>query len=67
MNETGAAAATTAVREKPPWLAALDGLCLPCADAEFYGLRKHHAACHHGNCRCTYVVPAVWPPGTWPA
>jgi hypothetical protein len=50
----------------PAWLAALDGLCRPCADAEFYGLRKHHANCERGDCRCTFVIPAVWPPGTWP-
>src|ERR1039458_298790 len=30
-------------RERPPWLVALDGLCTPCADAEFYGVRKRHA------------------------
>lgn len=66
-------AETQAVREqaatvtgKPPWLAALDGLCQPCADAEFYGLRRQHADCHHGDCQCTYVIPAEWPAGTWP-
>jgi len=54
-------------RERPAWLAALDGLCRPCADAEFYGTRMRHARCEHGGCRCTYVIPDVWPPGTWPA
>jgi hypothetical protein len=54
------------VREKPAWLAALDGLCQPCADARFYGLRKWHDHCQHGDCACTYVIPIVWPAGTWP-
>jgi hypothetical protein len=65
---------TTAVRqprepaaEKPAWLAALDGLCQPCADAEFYGTRRRHADCEHGDCECQYVIPAVWPAGTWAA
>jgi len=51
----------------PAWLAALDGLCQPCADAEFYGLRMKHTQCEHGDCTCAYVIPAEWPPGTWPA
>lgn len=53
--------------ETPAWLAALDGLCTPCADAEFYGARIRHAGCEHGNCACTYEVPATWPAGTWAA
>jgi hypothetical protein len=58
---------TTAARERPAWLTALDGLCTPCADAEFYGVRKRHAGCEHGDCRCQFTVPAQWPAGTWPA
>jgi hypothetical protein len=27
---------------------ALDGLCRPCADAEFYGTRKRHEGCERG-------------------
>ena len=54
-------------RERPAWLVALDGLCRPCADAEFYGTRKRHARCEHGDCCCAYVIPDVWPSGTWPA
>ena len=54
-------------REKPPWLAALDGLCRPCADAEFYGVRKRHEGCERGGCRCCYVIPGAWPAGTWAA
>lgn len=50
---------------RPAWLSALDGLCCPCADAEFYGVRKRHEGCERGDCRCTYVIPDVWPPGTW--
>ena len=57
--------AGTQSREKPAWLAALDGLCRPCADAEFYGLRMRHADCEHGGCRCGYVIPDAWAPGTW--
>ncbi len=55
-----------ATPERPAWLAALDGLCTPCADAQFYGLRMRHASCEHGDCTCTYEIPVVWPPGTWP-
>lgn len=47
------------VREKPAWLAALDGLCLPCSDAEFYGVRKKHEGCEGGDCRCQYVTKAA--------
>jgi hypothetical protein len=54
-------------RERPAWLVALDGLCLPCADAEFYGVRKRHAECERGECRCQFTVPSAWPPGTWAA
>jgi hypothetical protein len=54
-------------RERPAWLVALDGLCRPCADAEFYGVRKQHTACERGGCRCAYVIPEVWPAGTWGA
>lgn len=54
-------------RPEPEWLAALDGLCLPCSDAEFYGVRMNHASCERGDCRCTYVIPDVWPAGTWGA
>ena len=54
-------------RERPAWLVALDGLCRPCADAEFYGVRKRHEGCERGTCRCTFVIPDVWPAGTWPA
>jgi hypothetical protein len=54
-------------REKPAWLAALDGLCQPCADAWFYGTRKRHADCEHGDCECQYVIPGLWPAGTWGA
>jgi hypothetical protein len=53
--------------ERPAWLVALDGMCTPCADAEFYGVRKRHAGCEHGDCRCQFTVPAQWPAGTWPA
>jgi len=56
-----------APREKPAWLAALDGLCRPCADAEFYGVRKRHAGCERGGCQCQFTVPSVWPAGTWAA
>lgn len=52
--------------ELPDWLLALQGLCTPCADAEFYGLRMRHANCQHGDCACTYVIPETWPAGTWP-
>lgn len=52
---------------KPAWLAALDGLCRPCADAEFYGTRIRHADCEHGGCACTFEIPAAWPAGTWAA
>jgi len=52
---------------RPAWLTALDGLCQPCADAEFYGTRKRHEGCEHGDCQCTFVIPDVWPPGTWGA
>jgi hypothetical protein len=54
-------------KNPPRSLMALDGLCRPCADAEFYGLRVEHRACAGGSCRCSYVVPAADPPGTWPA
>jgi hypothetical protein len=54
-------------QEKPAWLAALDGLCTPCADAEFYGTRIRHADCEHGSCACAFEIPAVWPAGTWGA
>lgn len=54
-------------REMPAWLTALDGLCQPCADAEFYGTRMRHAGCEHGECQCRFTVPPVWPAGTWPA
>jgi hypothetical protein len=54
-------------RERPAWLVALDGLCRPCADAEFYGVRKRHEGCERGACRCTFVIPGVWPAGTWGA
>jgi hypothetical protein len=59
--------AAVASQEKPAWLAALDGLCTPCADAEFYGTRIRHAVCEHGPCACGYEIPAVWPAGTWGA
>jgi hypothetical protein len=52
-------------RVPPRWLTVLDGLCRPCADAEFYGLRVEHRACLGGDCRCTYVIPDNDPPGTW--
>jgi hypothetical protein len=54
-------------RERPAWLVALDGLCGQCKHAEFYGLRMKHAKCERGDCRCAYVIPDVWPAGTWPA
>lgn len=54
-------------RERPTWLAALDGLCLPCADAEFYGTRMRHTSCERGACQCQFTVPQAWPAGTWPA
>lgn len=66
-TKTAPATAAISVREKPAWLAALDGLCQPCADAEFYGVRKRHAGCQHGNCACAYAIPDVWPAGSWPA
>lgn len=53
--------------ERPAWLTALDGLCLPCSDAEFYGVAKRHAGCEHGGCQCRFTVPPVWPAGTWAA
>lgn len=53
--------------ERPAWLSVLDGLCQPCADAEFYGVRKRHEGCVRGDCICMYVIPDVWPPGTWAA
>jgi hypothetical protein len=54
--------------ERPVWLVALDGLCRPCADAEFYGIRMRHARCERGDCQCQVTVsPAECPPGTWPA
>jgi hypothetical protein len=59
--------ATAGPGERPAWLTALDGLCMPCSDAEFYGLRMKHAQCERGDCRCAYVIPDVWPAGTWPA
>jgi hypothetical protein len=52
--------------ELPDWLLALRGLCRPCSDAEFYGLRMSHANCTRGDCACTYEIPAEWPAGTWP-
>jgi hypothetical protein len=57
----------TAHRERPAWLTALDGLCLPCADAEFYGTRIRHAECEYGGCSCQFTIPAEWPAGTWGA
>lgn len=54
-------------RERPAWLTALDGLCLPCAHAEFYGTRIRHAECERGDCRCQFTVPDEWPAGTWGA
>jgi hypothetical protein len=53
--------------ERPAWLVRLDGLCRPCADAEFYGTRIRHEACERGDCQCTFTIPAVWPSGTWKA
>jgi hypothetical protein len=54
-------------RERPAWLTALDGLCQPCSDAEFYGTRMRHASCERGGCQCQFTVPPAWPAGTWPA
>jgi len=64
---TEAGAPAEPARQRPAWLTALDGLCLPCSDAEFYGTRKRHGSCEHGDCQCHYVIPDVWPAGTWGA
>jgi hypothetical protein len=64
---TAVRASAVPPRERPAWLVALDGLCPPCKDAEFYGLRMKHAKCERGDCRCTYEIPDMWPAGTWPA